>query len=285
MNCKYTRAFNMGLIVPKTIVELAMDHIQALNQAYAGYGLYHTSDDHVLIVDDRGQRYNLDGETGDVYSASFVDKWVWNDKPLLQGKYSLRAQDYSFMVVYINRGIEHRLTRGQHTMMALGYDLPGFNRALTSGVDVADIVVNHKNNCGYDNHPSNLEWVSQRDNGLHGEYVKKLAELHPDDQGNDKLFRNVSKRYLNVGVQAYSLRFALTLFKILKGNVPAFEKIMSQLGSIIDIDYLIADPNTMPEVKTACQTFKTNPGFVTKPDIVDKFIDVFEHFKDIKIIF
>lgn len=94
-NNKKTREFNMGLIVPKTIIELAMDHNQALNQSYDGYGLYHTSDDHVLVVDDRGQRYDLDSKTGDVYSSSFVgNQWVWNAEPLLSGKYSLRDQDY-----------------------------------------------------------------------------------------------------------------------------------------------------------------------------------------------
>lgn len=78
-NNKKSREFNMGLIVPKTIIELTMDHNQALNQSYDGYGLYHTSDDHVLVVDDRGQRYDLNSKTGEVYSASFVgNQWVWN---------------------------------------------------------------------------------------------------------------------------------------------------------------------------------------------------------------
>lgn len=77
----------------------------------------------------------------------------------------------------------------------------------------------------------------------------------------------------------------MTLFKILHGNVFAFDEIMDQLGSIIDIDYLIADPNTMDSVRAACLAFKNDPEFVTKPDVVDTFVDAFEHFKDIKIVF
>lgn len=81
------------------------------------------------------------------------------------------------------------------------------------------------------------------------------------------------------------MRFALTLFKILNGDVFTFDEMMDQLGSVIDIDYLIADPNTMDSVRDACQTFKNDPEFVTKPDVIDEFVDAFEHFKDIKIVF
>ena len=77
----------------------------------------------------------------------------------------------------------------------------------------------------------------------------------------------------------------MTLFKIVNGNAPAFDSIMDQLGSIIDIDYLIADPNTLDSVRTACLTFKNDPEFVTYLDINDAFVDAFEHFKDIKIVF
>lgn len=270
----------MGLIVPKTIVELTMDHNQALNQAYDGYGLYHTSDDHVLVVDDRGQRYDLNGQTGDVYSASFVgNQWVWNNKPLLSGKYSLRGQDYSFMVIYINRGgLERRLTRGQHTMMALGYDLPGFSRALKHGVNVSDIVVNHKNNCGYDNHPSNLEWVSQRDNGLHGEYVYLALFLNPALASDD------GPCYLRNGVSAYTLRFALTLYKVLGMDGGAMATALGGLSSY-DINKLLADPWTMPEVKTACQLFLNKPEYVSSNLITRDFVENFDRYKNIEIIF
>ena len=95
MNSKRTRKVNMELLIPRAVVELPMDHNKALNHAYNGYGLYHTSDDHVLVVDDRGQRYDLNGQTGEVYSARFAgDTWAWNAEPLLSGKYSLREQDY-----------------------------------------------------------------------------------------------------------------------------------------------------------------------------------------------
>ena len=271
--------FNMGLLAPKTIRDLQMDHIQALNQAYTGYGLYRTSDDHILVVDDRGQRYDLNGQTGEVYSASFVgNQWAWNDEPLLSGKYSFRGQDYQFMVIYINRDRERRLTQGQHTMMALGYDLPGFSRILTSGIDPSDIVVNHKNNCGYDNHPSNLEWVSQRDNTLHGRYVYLALFLNP------ALASDEGPCYLRDGVQAYTLRFALTLYKVLGMDGGAMANDLGGLSSY-DINKLLADPWTMPEVKTACQLFLNKTDYVSSAIITRDFVEAFDRFKGIKIIF
>lgn len=182
------------------------------------------------------------------------------------------------MVIYINRGgVEHRLTRGQHTMMALGYDLPGFNRALTSGVDVADIVVNHKNNCGYDNHPSNLEWVSQDDNGLHGRYVYLALFLNP------ALASDEGPCYLKDGVSAYTLRFALTLYKVLGMDGGAMATDLGGLSSY-DVHKLLADPWTMPEVKTACQLFN-KPDYVSSAIITRDFVEHFDRYKNIEIIF
>ena len=278
-NSKEARKVNMGLLVPKAVVELPMDHNKALNHAYNGYGLYHTSDDHVLVVDDRGQRYDLNGQSGEVYSARFAgNTWAWNNEPLLSGKYSLRAQDYSFMVVYIKHGgLDRRLTRGQHTMMALGYDLPGFNRVLASGVDVSDIVVNHKNNCGYDNRCTNLEWCSQNDNKVHARYVYLALFLNP------AMAQDEGPCYLRHGVQACTLRFALTLYKVLGMDGGAMENVLSSQNSY-NIKELLADPRTMPEVRTACQLFY-KADYVSCEYVTRDFIEKFDRYKNITIVF
>lgn len=88
------------------------------------------------------------------------------------GKYSWRDQDYGFMTLYINlAGQERRMTVGIHRMMALVFNRAAFVDALRSGIRPDDLVVNHKDNCGFHNCPSNLEWCSQRDNCIHYTYV------------------------------------------------------------------------------------------------------------------
>ena len=76
------------------------------------------------------------------------------------------------MPLTINRlDWDYNLTVGIHRMMALTFDQAGFNRARSLGIPDSDLVVNHKDNCGFHNRPSNLEWCSQKDNCIHYSYV------------------------------------------------------------------------------------------------------------------
>lgn len=151
-----------------------------------------------MVVDLTGHRFDVD-KSGVVYSSTCVGgHYKLKSKPLASGSKSKRPQQYAYMTLDWACGDGSvRMVQGVHDIVALGFDRQMFYSLLNV---VDSICVNHMDNTDYNNKATNLEWCSQRDNGLHGEYVKKLAELHPDDQGKGKLFRNVGKRYLNVGV-------------------------------------------------------------------------------------
>ena len=55
--------------------------------------------------------------------------------------------------------------------------------------------------------------------------------------------------------------------------------------SSYDINKLLADPWTMPEVKTACQLFLNKTDYVSSAIITRDFVEAFDRFKGIKIIF
>ena len=52
-----------------------------------------------------------------------------------------------------------------------------------------------------------------------------------------------------------------------------------------DINKLLADPWTMPEVKTACQIFLGNPDYVSSDLITRDFVENFDNYKNIEIKF
>lgn len=275
--------FNIALLAATKLRTTSLTSATALNMEVEPCSMIRTQDDHLLVVDLTGHRFDVDRD-GVVHSSRCVGgHYTLKANPLASGAKSKRPQQYAYMTLDWACGDGSvRMVQGVHDIVALGFDRQTFYNLLTV---VDSICVNHMDNTDWNNKATNLEWCSYSDNGLHGEYVKNLATRYPNSQGQGKLFRNVDRRYLNVGVQVYSLRFALTLFKIVNGNVPAFDQIMDQLGSIIDIDYLIADPNTVDSVRAACLAFKNEPDFVTKLDVVDAFVDAFEHHKDIKIVF
>lgn len=280
MSNKSVKVFNMGLLVQATIRNMVEDHNQALNLDYDRYTWAYTQDDHVLVVDDRGQRYDLNGQTGEVYSACFVmGKWVLNETPLGQGEYSWRDQDYGFMTLYINlMGQEYKQTVGQHRMIALCFDRAGFIRALKSGINPGAVVVNHKDNCGFHNCPSNLEWCSQKYNCIHYTYVNTQVLLDPASA------TDVDQRYLREGVSVYDLMFALCLYRAVGMDGAAMINAIQNMDSY-DVHKLLADPWTMPEVKRACNWFLNRPGCVSSDDITVDFIKYFNKVKNIDIIF
>lgn len=278
-NNKKTRAFNMELLTSATIKNLTEDHIQALNLDYDRYTWAYTQDGCVLVVDDRGQRYCLHDD-GTVYAARFVrGKWVYKNKAMQQGEYSYRPQDYGNMPLTITRlDCDYNLTVGIHRMMALTFDRAGFNRARSLGISDSDLVVNHKDNCGFHNSPSNLEWCSQKDNCLHYTYVNTQVLLDPS------VATDVVQRYLREGVSVHTIKFCLCLYKSVGMEGGAMASALSNINNY-DVHKLLADPWTMPEVKRACSWFLNKPGCVSSDDITRDFVENFDKYKNIEIIF
>ena len=278
-NNKKTRAFNMELLTSATVKTLTEDHIQALNLDYDRYTWAYTQDGCVLVVDDRGSRYCLH-DNGDVYAARFVrGKWVYKNKAMQQGEYSYRPQDYGNMPLTINRlDWDYNLTVGIHRMMALTFDQAGFNRARSLGIPDSDLVVNHKDNCGFHNRPSNLEWCSQKDNCIHYSYVNTQVLLDPS------VATDVGQRYLMEGVSVHTIKFCLCLYKAVGMQGGAMASALSNINCY-DINKLLADPWTMPEVKRACSWFLNRPDCVSSDDIDRDFVENFDKYKKIEIIF
>lgn len=242
-------------------------------------------DRYAFLVDHDFHVYLFDIANGVVYSVKIPKTGKCKVNRLDSGINSTRKAKYANFTVKLvyGVGLTKRLVVYTHQALALLKDPEQFERVFKAcGCETA---VNHRDNVDYNNSCDNLEWVSVRDNNLHACYIKKLAGLSPDE------FFDLDRRYLKQGVSAYTLRFALTLYKTLKCDTTSFIDIMNSLGEVVkasDFDNMITIQKFFDTYNSKIYTltalrFLNNPQYVKQSDITDDFIAAFDQFKHVLI--
>lgn len=242
-------------------------------------------DRYAFLIDYDFHVYLFDIANGMVYSVKIPKTGKCKVNRLDSGINSTRKAKYANFTVKLvyGVGLTKRLVVYTHQALALLKDPDQFNKVFKAyGCETA---VNHRDNVDYNNGCDNLEWVSVRDNNLHASYVKKLAGLNPDE------FFDLDRRYLKQGVSAYTLRFALTLYKTLKCDETLFTDIMYSLGEVVkasdiarmvDVQRYSDDPVDEILTLTALR-FLNNPQYVKQSDITEDFISAFDPFKHVLV--
>lgn len=242
-------------------------------------------DRYAFLVDYDFHVYLFDIANGVVYSVKIPKTGKCKVNRLDSGINSTRKAKYANFTVKLvyGVGLTKRLVVYTHQALALLKDPEQFNKVFKAcGCETA---VNHRDNVDYNNSCDNLEWVSVRDNNLHASYVKKLAGLAPDQ------FFDLERRYLKQGVSAYTLRFALTLYKTLKCDDTLFTAIMNRLGEVVkasDITNMITIQRffytyNSKVLTLAALRFLNNPQYIKQSDITEDFIAAFDPFKHVLV--
>ena len=109
--------------------------------------------------------------------------------PCNSGNVSSKKNGY----LYINIAVE---INGQLT--SIEYAQHSIVCALFNGVPYDyNMIVNHKDNCPFNNDPLNLEWTTQQLNTLHGRIVEAMTHLHNSTNGIAWLGFDLYKQYNN----------------------------------------------------------------------------------------
>ena len=266
---KENRAFNLGVYAQAYFATVGLDHVVALNIPWhSGYAMIRTCDDWVIIIDDDGHRFgmNRDGDVRQSYYDDSIGMYVYKSDDMASGEKSKRKQKYAYCTLYLkSAGHIKKYTTSVHVLMGLA-----FNRDQYVDLGMGNLVINHKDNCGFHNQADNLEWVSTSLNNLHGHFVTKMIKHRPE------CILKKNTRYLNCQVSAYTLRFALCLFKTVGGNKKLFGRYMRFLGnSALDPQMFVDEPFFPDIIRTASRHFLEDPEYVAKQNITNDFIDAF----------
>ena len=128
----------------------------------------------IFLVNTDGTRYTVDD---DVIT------------PCNSGNVSSKKNGY----LYINIAVE---IDGQLT--SIEYAQHSIVCALFNGIPYDyNMIVNHKDNCPFNNNPLNLEWTTQQLNTLHGRIVEAMTHLHNSTNGIAWLGFDLYKQYSN----------------------------------------------------------------------------------------
>lgn len=141
-------------------------------------------DDGSYVFTDLSSKIFLVDTSGDMYT---VDDDVIT--PCNSGNVSSKKNGY----LYINITVE---IDGQLT--SIEYAQHSIVCALFNGVPYDyNMIVNHKDNCPFNNNPLNLEWTTQQLNTLHGRIVEAMTHLHNSTNGIAWLGFDLYKQYSN----------------------------------------------------------------------------------------
>ena len=109
--------------------------------------------------------------------------------PCNSGNVSSKKNGYIYINITVE--IDRQLTSieyAQHSIVC----------ALFNGVPFDNnMIVNHKDNCPFNNNPLNLEWTTQQLNTLHGRIVEAMTHLHNSTNGITWLGFDLYKQYSN----------------------------------------------------------------------------------------
>ena len=141
-------------------------------------------DDESYVFTDLSNKIFLVNTDGAMYT---VDDDVIT--PCNSGNVSSKKNGY----LYINITVE---IDGQLT--SIEYAQHSIVCALFNGVPYDyNMIVNHKDNCPFNNNPLNLEWTTQQLNTLHGRIVEAMTHLHNSTNGIAWLGFDLYKQYSN----------------------------------------------------------------------------------------
>lgn len=141
-------------------------------------------DDGSYVFIDLSNKIFLVNTDGTIYT---VDDDVIT--PCNSGNVSSKKNGY----LYINIAVE---IDGQLT--SIEYAQHSIVCALFNGVPYDyNMIVNHKDNCPFNNDPLNLEWTTQQLNTLHGRIVEAMTHLHNSTNGIAWLGFDLYKQYNN----------------------------------------------------------------------------------------
>lgn len=141
-------------------------------------------DDGSYVFTDLSNKIFLVNTDGTIYT---VDDDVIT--PCNSGNVSSKKNGY----LYINITVE---IDGQLT--SIEYAQHSIVCALFNGIPYDyNMIVNHKDNCPFNNNPLNLEWTTQQLNTLHGRIVEAMTHLHNSTNGIAWLGFDLYKQYSN----------------------------------------------------------------------------------------
>ena len=141
-------------------------------------------DDESYVFTDLSNKIFLVNTDGTTYT---VDDDVIT--PCNSGNVSSKKNGY----LYINIAVE---IDGQLT--SIEYAQHSIVCALFNGIPYDyNMIVNHKDNCPFNNNPLNLEWTTQQLNTLHGRIVEAMTHLHNSTNGIAWLGFDLYKQYSN----------------------------------------------------------------------------------------
>lgn len=132
-----------------------------------------TKDNNIIIENKTGNQYIIiDKNTGNIKRVE-PDGTVFK---CMTGEESSKENGYIYLKLFI-LGKNNKLKEinyAQHTTVAMAMFKNEYDELVEKGV--TGIVVNHLNNCPWNNEPSNLEFVSKDDNLIHACFVHSLHE-------------------------------------------------------------------------------------------------------------
>ena len=141
-------------------------------------------DDESYVFTDLSNKIFLVNTDGTIYTVD--DDAI---TPCNSGNVSSKKNGY----LYINITVE---IDGQLT--SIEYAQHSIVCALFNGVPYDyNMIVNHKDNCPFNNNPLNLEWTTQQLNTLHGRIVEAMTHLHNSTNGIAWLGFDLYKQYSN----------------------------------------------------------------------------------------
>ena len=141
-------------------------------------------DDGSYVFTDLSNKIFLVNTDGTIYTVD--DDAI---TPCNSGDVSSKKNGY----LYINITVE---IDGQLT--SIEYAQHSIVCALFNGVPYDyNMIVNHKDNCPFNNNPLNLEWTTQQLNTLHGRIVEAMTHLHNSTNGIAWLGFDLYKQYSN----------------------------------------------------------------------------------------
>ena len=132
------------------------------------------ADNQYMITDALHNIICVDTEEGLVY------RYV-NDELLLCNTAETSKKRNGYLYVEIAINVDDKIINinyAQHSLVAMCAYTSDYDELVETGVTP---VVNHKDNCPWNNHSKNLEWTTQKWNVLHGRIVEAAAHAHSSE--------------------------------------------------------------------------------------------------------
>ena len=148
------------------------------------------ADDQYVITDALNNIIIVDTEEGKVY------KYVGDDIIECNTADTSKKQN-GYLYVDLAIMADNKITvinYAQHSLIAMLAHTSDYDNLVEEGKTP---IVNHKDNCPWNNNSRNLEWTTQQLNTLHGRIVEAMTHLHNSTNGIAWLGFDLYKQYSN----------------------------------------------------------------------------------------